>query len=263
MPSLESWIDDLQAAGRYSFQRTDALQNGGLSPQAASKALQRSVKSGRLIKLKDYFYVIVPLEYRAAGSLPPTWYIDALMMAMKLPYYVCLLSAAALHGSSHQQPQLFQVMTDRSVRAIRAGRTHIQFFASKYIGAAATTQVKAPTGAIRVATPETTAVDLVRFVHSAGGLDNVATVISELSGTMDPTRLLAAVRAVEDIPDAQRLGYILDLVRQRRLSEPLHAWLRRKANRLQPLRPDLPVDGASHQSRRWSLAVNADIEVET
>jgi len=37
------------------------------------------------------------------------------MAAMELPYHVGLLSAAGHHGASHQQPQEFQVVTDRSI----------------------------------------------------------------------------------------------------------------------------------------------------
>jgi AbiEi antitoxin C-terminal domain len=99
---------------------------------------------------------------------------------MQLGYYVGLLSAAAVHGSSHHQPQEFQVVTDRSVRPITVGQTRIRFFASKFIDKAAVTEVKTPTGTMRISTPETTAIDLVRFAKAAGYLDNVATVLSEL-----------------------------------------------------------------------------------
>ena len=78
--------------------------------------------------------MIVPLEYRIPGSPPVSWYIHDLMAAMKLPYYVGLLSAAAIHGSAHHHPQVFQVITDRPVRPILTGRAKIEFFVSKSIG---------------------------------------------------------------------------------------------------------------------------------
>jgi hypothetical protein len=105
--SLESWIDALQSRGRYSFLRSEAICDSGLSSSAVSKALQRAVKRGRLVQPKKYFNVIVPLEYRAVGAPPVPWFIHDLMTAMKRPYYVGLLSAAALHGASHQQPRVF------------------------------------------------------------------------------------------------------------------------------------------------------------
>jgi predicted transcriptional regulator of viral defense system len=133
--TLEHWIDALQARGRYTFLRAEAIAGSGLSPEAVKKALQRLGRRHRLAKVKDYFYVIVPLEYLSAGSPPPSWFIHDLMTAMRLPYYVCLLSAAALHGSSHQQPQEFQVMTDRSVRPLNVGRSRIRFFVNKHVAA--------------------------------------------------------------------------------------------------------------------------------
>jgi len=259
--TLESWIDSLQASGKYSFLRARAIKESGLSQAAVSKALQRSVKRGRIVKLKDYFYVIVPLEYRSAGAPPVSWFIRDLMAAMGLPYYVGLLSAAAVHGASHHQPQEFQVMTDRSVREIVASRTRIHFFASRYVSRAAVMDVKTPTGPMRVSTPETTAVDLVRFSRSAGRLDNVATVIAEMGALLDPKRLLAAIRVVDDVPSAQRLGYVLDRIRQRHLSEPVHKWLERQKPHALPLRSGRAVEG-SRENRRWHLLVNEAIEVE-
>jgi predicted transcriptional regulator of viral defense system len=259
--SLESWIDGLQASGKYSFLRAQAISGSGLSAEAVGKALQRSAKNGRVVKLKEYFYALVPLEYRAAGSPPASWFIRDLMAAMNLPYYVGLLSAAALHGASHQQPQVFQVLTDRSVRPLPAGRTRIQFYATKYVANAATLEVKTPTGSMRVSTRETTAVDLVRFAKSAGHLDHVATVIAELSPSLDPKRLLAAVRVVDDVPNAQRLGYILDRVYQRRLSDPIRAWLEGHTLRAQPLRAGQAVE-ESRENQRWHLLINTPIEVE-
>ena len=67
--------------------------------------------------------MIVPLEYLHAGGPPPSLFIDDLMKAMERPYYVGLLSAAALHGASHQQPQEFQVFSDRPIRPIQVGRS--------------------------------------------------------------------------------------------------------------------------------------------
>lgn len=118
---LEGWVDSLQSLGRYTFLRSEALAENGPSAEAVNKALQRLERRGRLAKIKKYFYVIIPLEYSKSGGLPPSWYIDDLMKALKQPYYVGLLSAAALHGASHQQPQEFQVFSDRFIRSLHRG----------------------------------------------------------------------------------------------------------------------------------------------
>ena len=260
--SLESWIDGVQSRGRYSFLRAEALHDSGLSVAAVSKALQRAVKSGRLIQPREYFNVIVPLEYRAAGGPPPSWFIHDLMAAVRVEhYYVGLLSAAALYGASHQQPQVFQVLTDKPVRPMVAGRARIVFYASKYVSRAAVREMKTPTGAMRVSTPETTTVDLVRFVKAAGHLDHVASVIGELAPSLDPKRLVAAVNVSKDIPNAQRLGYILEQLRRRELADAVSHWLERRVLRFQPLRPGLPIAEA-RESRKWHLLINTPVRIE-
>lgn len=88
----------------------------------------------------------MPLEHRVAGAPPPSWYIDALMQHHKQPYYVALLSAAALHGAAHQQPQTFQVMTNKPLRPILVGRARVNFFVKKNIEDTAVVKIKTTTG---------------------------------------------------------------------------------------------------------------------
>jgi predicted transcriptional regulator of viral defense system len=261
-PTLEAWVDALQARGRYTFLRAEAVNGSGLSAEAVKKALQRLARRQRVAKVKSYFYVIVPLEYLHAGGPPPSWFIADLMKAMERPYYVGLLSAAALHGASHQQPQEFQVFTDRPIRPIQVGRARIRFFVNKRIADTAVQNVKTPTGAMGVSTPESTAVDLVRFAKSAGYLDNVATVLRDLAPLLDPKRLLKVVRASGDLPNAQRLGYLLERVRGRPQAKALHEWLGRQSPRIVPLRPGRNANGAV-EDRRWHLRVAEPIEIET
>lgn len=261
MTNVEDWIDGQQSRGRYTFLREQAVAGSGLSPEAVKKALQRLARRGRLLKVKNYFYVIVPLEYRIALAPPVSWFIHDLMAAMKLPYYVGLLTAAAQHGASHHQPQEFQVITDRFIRPIAVGRTRIRFFTSKFVTQAAVTDIKTPTGKMWVATAETTAVDLVRFARAAGQLGNVATVLSELAQSLDPKRLLAAVRVVEDVPNTRRLGYLLDHVHARAVTESVHTWVERQSTRSVPLRSGCYAADAV-EDRRWRVLVNQSVEVD-
>jgi len=264
MPSLtvETWVDSMQARGRYTFLRSEAISGSGLSAEAVKKALQRLARRRRVAKVKNYFYVIVPLEYLHAGAPPPSWFIDDLMKAMERPYYVGLLSAAGIHGASHQQPQEFQVLTDRPIRPLEIGRARIRFFVSKRSTDTAVQNVKTPTGAMRVSTPEATAVDLVRFARVAGHLDNVATVLVELVPLLDPKKLLNAVRASGDLPNAQRLGYVLERVRGRPQAKALREWLERQSLRVVPLRPGRTATDAT-EDRRWHVSIAEPIEIET
>ncbi|MEF8985500.1 MAG: type IV toxin-antitoxin system AbiEi family antitoxin [Bacteroidales bacterium] len=53
----------------------------------------------------------MPPEYSSRGVLPPVLFIHQLMQYIGKSYYIGLLSAAALHGAAHQQPQEFFVVT--------------------------------------------------------------------------------------------------------------------------------------------------------
>ena len=259
--TMAEWVDQRQAAGGYSFLREEAVKGSRLTPEAAKKALQRLVRRRRLAKVKDYFYVIIPLEYLAAGGPPPSWFIADLMRAMKLPYYVGLLSAAALHGASPQQPQEFQVMTDRSVRPLQVGRARIRFFVNKNVAATPVVEIKTPTGGMRVSCPEATAVDLVRFVRSAGHLDHVAAIVSELAPKLNPRRLLDVAQQAADLPNAQRLGYLLDQAHAPALAEALRPWVQRQHPHAVPLRCGRSTAEAK-EDRRWHVTLAHPLEVE-
>lgn len=260
--TLDDWVDHRQAHGRYSFVRSEALAESGLSPESVKKALQRLARRGRIVKAKAYFFVIVPLEYASAGSPPASWFIHDLMGAMQRPYYVGLLTAAGLYGASHHQPQEFQVVTDRPVRSITAGRVCIRFFTSRFVSDAAMTDFKTPTGAMRVSTPETTAVDLVRLAKAAGQLDHAASVMAELASRIDAKKLVAVARAVGDVPNAQRLGFILDRVRARRVAEPLRSWIERQSPKPVSLRSG-HHDHDAREDRRWHVLVDRPLDIET
>ncbi len=259
--TFENWVDSLQAQGRYTFLRSEAQAESGLSPEAVKKALQRSVARGRVAKVKNYFYVIVPLEYRAAGAPPPAWFIDGLMLAMGRPYYVGLLSAAGIHGASHQQPQEFQVMTDRPVRPLCVGRSTIRFFTNNRVTHIAVQSVTTPTGTMRVSTPEATAVDVVRFARAVGPPERVADVLRELAPLLDPMRLRRAGQAGAILPTLQRLGYLLERVRARRQARSLHAWIATRDPGLVPLRPGRNGP-TTNEDRRWHVLVGEPVEIE-
>src|ERR1017187_9916049 len=207
---LSGFVDQLQASGRYAFRREEARSALGISEIALRSSARRLAAKGRICAPRRGFYVIVPVEYSQPGAPPPSWFIDDLMKFHRHPFYVGLLSAAALHGAAHQQPQVFQVVTDTTLRPITVGRSRVRFFLKWRLSKTPTTEVKTETGSMRVSTPEATALDLVRYVESAGQLGNVATVLSELSERIDPGRLVVAARTEVELSVVQRLGFLLE-----------------------------------------------------
>jgi predicted transcriptional regulator of viral defense system len=258
--SAGRFVEGLLGQGRYTFTREEAERRLGRGSRATYFALYRLAKAGWLVMPRSGFYVIVDAQHRVAGTLPPEWFINDLMRHMGRPYYVGLLSAAQIHGAAHHRPQEFQlVVPRRTVRPVRAGNVLIRFYGKGPFDQARLQKVKTPTGALEASSPETTAWDLVRYLRAAGGLDHVATVLSELAEKLDPAKMRDTAERHGEMLVAQRLGYLLDTCGRRRLSRDLAAWVRDAP--LRPLDPSAPVDGA-RESRKWHLLVNARVEPE-
>lgn len=66
----------------------------------------------KIVSVYKGYYVIVSHQYSFKGILPPHLFIDGLMKFLQRKYYVSLLSAAAIHGAAHQQPQEYYVMIE-------------------------------------------------------------------------------------------------------------------------------------------------------
>ncbi|MDP2182980.1 MAG: type IV toxin-antitoxin system AbiEi family antitoxin [Actinomycetota bacterium] len=257
---VSTFVEELQAAGTYTFSFEDVQAMRSASEVATMAALRRLKRRGRIVVPRRGFYVIVPTEYRAAGSPPPSWFVDDLMSFLGQPYYVGLLSAAALHGASHQQPMAFQVITDRPTRDGVAGRARIEFHMSGSVGDTPAARVRTETGTMLVSSPEATAFDLVRFPGAAGGWSGIAMVLQELSERLAPDALQAAA-ASHKTPDIQRLGYVLDQVGQPRLAEPLLRVLASRRYRPVALASDASVTGKVAESP-WRVIPNVDVELD-
>jgi predicted transcriptional regulator of viral defense system len=258
---LSEFVDQLQSSGRYSFTREEAISALGVSHIALQAAARRLAAKGRIAAPRRGFYIIVPVEYRSAGAPPPSWFVDDLMRFHSRPYYVGLLSAAALHGAAHQQPQEFQIVTDSILRPITVGRTRFRFFMKWHHAKTPTISVKTETGSMKVSTPEATALDLVRYVGKAGQLGNVVTVLSELAERINPDRLVDAARSEVELSVIQRLGYLLEHFAAPSTAAPLAEWLATQRLRPVPLRTERHPK-ATEKDPRWLVLVNERVEID-
>ena len=253
-------IDALAAEGRYHFSTEEARAALGVSPAAAKLAVNRLARLGLVASPGRGFYVIVPPEYRRIGCLPAEQFIPALMEHWKLRYYAGLLSAAQYHGAAHQRPQEFQVMLARNRQPINCGAVRVSFIARKRLAEVPVQNFNTPRGTILLSTAEATAVDLVGYARHAGGLDQVATVLSELAERIDP-ELLVTAAATAPVPWAQRLGYLMELVGAAEKTVPLKDYVRRKARNAASLLPAGPRRKGK-RSADWKLDINAEVEPE-
>lgn len=259
--SIPRYIENLQAKGRYSFSYQDIVTGTGKSEKAVERALSRLRPQGAIASPRKGFYLIIPPEYRVAGCLPATWFIDDMMKFAKERYYVGLLSAAELFGAAHHSPQEFQVITEHSHRGVQCGRTKIRFFSKRYLTLTPTTTHKTRTGYMQISTPEATALDLVRYSFELGGLSSVAVVISELAERLKARELVRTAPGFE-LSIVQRLGFVLDKLNMQKLSDPLSRWLLDQQPRVVSLHNRRSSADAVNISDRWRINVNEEFAIE-
>lgn len=219
---LSTYVSGLLSAGRLVFSGSEAADALGVGRGAFLDAAERLQRRKHLLNPRQDFYVIVPAQFASWEAPPPSWYIDDLMRHEGHPYYVGLLKAAELHGATHQAVMEFQVVTAKRLPRIRAGRNLVVFHFRKNIAAVAAglERRKTDTGTMALSGPELTALDLLRYPHATGGLDNAATVLADLAQKIDGERL-AALSAATERAVVQRLGYLLDRLGHGALAEPM------------------------------------------
>ncbi|MFH1263148.1 MAG: type IV toxin-antitoxin system AbiEi family antitoxin [Pseudomonadota bacterium] len=258
--SLSAFVTDLQARGRYTFTLKDIQNLKGRNGLSNKIALQRLKQQGRIVSPRRGFFVIVPVEYRSTGSPPITWFVDDLMRYLGQPYYVALLSAAAHHGAGHQQPMVFKVMTDRPIKPSKKGRMRIEFHGSGQIRKIPCVEVQTETGKMSISTPEATAFDLVRYAAVSGGIGHVATVLSELGEVIDAQRL-GKLCSLYALPEVQRLGFILERIGRKNLSDVLGKWFSRQRKRETPLVVE-KSRGRAKADSRWKVVPNEILDLD-
>lgn len=257
---LINYIENLRKRGKYLFLKEEACQALNISETAFLKSVHRLFKKGKTAHLKKGLYQIITEEYANNGSLPPEWFIDDLMTYLEVPYYVGLLTAASIHGSSHHAAQIFQVVSAKVIPPLTIGSVRIMFYYNKNITQTPTQKIKVPSGYMNVSTPERTAFDLLRYLHQSGHLNNVATVLSELAETIDIQKIANAGNQMS-IRYSQRLGYILDTLGFEALTKQLHKTILAKLPTYIPLRSDTD-ETVMGKNKKWHILVNEVLETD-
>jgi len=241
---LSNLLNTCERAGKLNVRGEElraALPH--ISDEALYKALYRQQRAGRLAHLSrgaDH-WLIVPLQYAAAGSPPLETWLDAyLRKTLNTPYYVALLSAAETYGASPYAVMVTQVMVPRPRRPITVGRHQIVFHVCARIEAMPTRWHDSADGSFKVSTPELTTLDVVQRAGSLGGMGRVREVLHALWPHCTPAGLTEALDAQHSVPTAQRLGALLTMDAQNKLAARLSRWLQNKPMRLVALEDTLP-----------------------
>lgn len=256
-------MDALQSSGRYYLLRREVIQELQLTPQAFKSAASRLIAKRRIQRVRGDFFIIVPLEYQKVGAPPADWFINDYMVFQNVEYYVGILTAAAVHGASHQQPMAFQVITSKIMRDITIGQVRIQFHYKKIIEPSLTVKQKTHTGYMNVSNLEVTVCDLIRYISNAGQINNVANILIELADKINSEALISYVENNHvEISHVQRLGYLIDYLK---LDVPLCHLIEYVQNKSPRYR--LLVTGSKSTAikdlkrcKKWKIFVNETVE---
>jgi predicted transcriptional regulator of viral defense system len=257
--SLEprEFADWLLARGRHWVTTTEAAELLGTPERHVAPSLAQSRRRGLLFSPTKGLYVVIPPEFRSWGVVPAAHFVDPMMRHLGHDYYVCLLSAAEIHGFSHQRPQVFQVMTPARLRSRTFGRVRIEFITSVHTSDRPADVVNTPTGTMRVSTPEVTVLDLVSFPNASGALFNVATIIGDMlvEGALDVGRL-AEVASGYPASIVQRTGWLLDyMARQVGVDVNTDPLIPVASTRTTPTPLDPGRGRSGGLDRRWNVTV--------
>lgn len=261
--TIFEWIRNREIRGRVTFSVEELKQAfSEKSYETIKSELTRLAKKGYVSSVYRGFYVVVPVQYQLNGVVPPTYYIDALMRYVGKPYYLSLLTAAAMQGAAHQQPMITQVTTIAPRIKYSSKNLYLNWNYRKQIPEELLLTKNAEMGVVRYSNPELTAVDLVQFADHVGGYQRAATVLAELVEVMDMEKM-ADVVPYTTITTMQRLGYLLDCVlEEKEKADELFVILenQRQWNSIL-LRNDRPRNEMALPNR-WHVNGNVEIEID-
>lgn len=265
---IRAWIYRQAYHGRITFTMDELRCAYPSMPQSAlHSALYRAVKRREIAIAWQGFYIILPLEYRGVGSMPPCEYIDKLMQYLKKPYCVALLNAAEMYGAAHQHPMNFTVMTsDPPPRCSQRRDVRIEFVSKRRmnngIPPELVRRVKTQYGAMNITTPEFTALTLLQYEHATGGLSNVLTVLSELLDVCRFNSLPPSITAFVPATCFRRLGYMMDrLLHKTSAANALHRFVSATGltSHRACLHPGM-VASACPFDDKWKLYINTQLQ---
>lgn len=267
MVTLKDYISEIRKNGYRSFTVEKAIKDLRINRKAVLLKCMRLIQKGELLSPVKGFYVPVPPEYQEVGSIPPDELIPLVMEHLKYDYYVCLLSAALYHGSSHQKPQVFQIITNHRGLKIKSGKRKIQIIYKKSLKDLPLSEYASTTGYLKISTPELTMIDLLIYPKPSGGLNSIATVFSELIDAIDVNKLMSLIHLIPQKIWIQRLGYILEQIdtdnddQKKELSRKLAQYVSEKKCSYIPLAPEISVNGFK-RDRKWKIIINTTIEAD-
>ena len=245
--------------GYYTFSLNEA-ENAIGAGEKTEKALNRLAKQGWIISPSRGFFVIIDPQHQGKGHLPVEWFVDDWMKHLGGNYYIGILTAAMLHGASHQKPQQVQIIRDKEFRSINKGAYNISFYYKKVIPYECCEQRQSPAGYYKISSPEMTAYDILRYPSACPSINLAATVFQELGEKINSERLAALIETDAEIATLQRLGWLLDNTGWSEKTGLLSERFREKKMVWRLMRTDMVNNGP--RELKWRVIANAEVEAD-
>lgn len=255
---VENYLTEIQSKGRYSVTLNELKSRFDISEKAILQKIFRLKNKNQLAQVRKEFYVIIPPQYSNRGMIPPTLFINDMMVFLNRKYYVGLFSAAALHGAGHQQPMESQLITQRpALRNINNQKVAISFFTKNEWVENQIIEKKTEVGYLKVSSPELTAFDLIQYHKRIGGLNRLLPILEELTEIIKPSLLIKTAKTQKK-PNIQRLGFLLDKTGSEKLASSLIGFMSQNSK-------ELPLS-LSHKKRigrkneKWKIIENTILD---
>jgi len=254
------FFEELQAEGRQVVSLEETKVRLQLSHSAALKLLNHLRKSERLVTLTDGFYALLHPSERKYG-LHPLPVLDPLMKYCNVQYYVGLLSAANHWGAAHHKPQVLQVIVSRLLSLRRAKRLKFDFHVRKRFSPRGVTTMKTDAGPVAVSSVELTSLDVLTYMSSCAGFDNVGLVLQELIPQIKEKELFSLLEDYVPISSIQRLGVFLEFFEApTKLIQRLKKWVQQHQPSPVLLFPPMKRSGDTESD--WKVVMNTKMEFE-
>ena len=252
--------DWLLSHGRTSASTSEIARILEIPEGRVRARLRNSIKRNQMFSPARGLWVPIPPEYRNWGATPALEFVDSMMTYLERDYYVGWLSAAEILGASHQRPQVTQVAVSSQLGNLSVGRSRIRFRTRENISELPRFKHKVSTGYVWVSSLELTALDLADAPLMGGGLNNVATVLAELSkGKHLDEEQLASIAINYSATTISRLGFILQMFDSNTDLRSLKLLLKSR-NKLRPSLLSPSDRRAGKVSQEWNLLINTTVE---
>lgn len=210
-------LDQSLARGRFVVSVEELVKSSQLTSLAVKRQLDRLGPRVARLPGSGAVYLLIPPEHQLRGSPPVAAWLDNYFKRRGQRYYVGLLSAAVMYGSSKQAVQTTQIIVAKPTRPFDLGRVHVDFFVKSHLELTPFAELPGLPAPLAISTPEATAIDLIVFGHAIGGIARAAEVIDGMRKSMTAAGMRQALASESRNPVKQRLGYVLEVLGMEKL----------------------------------------------